>query len=129
MKLSEYRKKSQEYTAKASEINRQLSLAGVAIIWLFKNSEEDGALFTPFLIWPLFFLTLSLLFDLIQYILGGIIWIRFFKQEEAKADNNTDPEIKAPNYMNKPIYFFYYSKILVMLFAYLFIISYVISKL
>lgn len=130
MKLSEYRKRSNEYTAKASEITRQLTLAGIAIIWLFRNSDNQNHLLDPFLILPLLFLSIALLLDLLQYVVGGYTWISFFKEEEKKISNSiSDPEIKAPDNKNKPIYFFYYAKIVCMLFSYAFIIGFLISKL
>ncbi len=130
MKLSEFRKLANEYTAKASEITRQLSLAGIGIIWLFKNSDTNPHLLDPFLIMPLLFLTIALFTDLIQYVVGGHTWISFFREEEKKVlPTDLDPEIKAPPSKNKPIYFLYYSKIALMIFSYAFIIGYLISKL
>ncbi|KAA9035510.1 hypothetical protein FW778_21360 [Ginsengibacter hankyongi] len=129
MKLSEYRKKSNEYTGKASEITRQLSLAGIGIIWLFKNSKQDEPLVDHYLILPLIFLSLALFFDLIQYVLGGQIWIKFFRSEEEKVTDDSDPDIKAPKNKNIPIYIFYYAKIVLMLFSYAFIIGFLVTKL
>lgn len=135
MKLSEFRKRSNEYTAKASEITRQLSLAGIAIIWLFKNEntgsvETTTHLLDKYLLWPLFFLSVSLLLDLVQYLIGGIIWINFFRKEEDKLQNTSDdPDIKAPKKYNKPIYVVYYTKIVMMVLAYIFIICYLTDKL
>lgn len=130
MKLSEYRKRADDLTGKASEITRQLSLAGIAIIWIFKNSDTSPHLLDPFLVFPLLILSLALLLDLFQYVVGGWTWITFFREEEKKiTDGNLDPEIKAPVQKRKPIYFFYYSKIICMLLAYAFIICYLVGKL
>ncbi|SRR6266542_5611287 len=122
MKLSEYRKRSNEYTSKASEIIRQLCLAGIAIIWLFKNSDNNEAILDPFLIWPLITLSLALFVDLLQYIIGGQTWINFFrkKEKEFQGTNEDDPEIKAPENLRLPIYFCYYTKIVLIFFSYLF---------
>lgn len=136
MKLSEFRKKSNEYTAKASEITRQLSLAGIAIIWLFKNVDDKQnianitqSLFDKFLIIPLLTLTIALLVDLFQYVIAGQTWINFFRKKEIEFENSTeDPEIKAPEKLRIPIYVCYYTKIVLMLFSFLFIIFYIISK-
>lgn len=67
MELNKYKEASKEYTAQASSIVRQLGLAGIGIIWIFKGDE--GKL-DVFLAWPLFFLSFSLLFDLLQYVFG-----------------------------------------------------------
>lgn len=130
MKLSEYRKIANEYTAKASEITRQLSLAGIGIIWLFKNSDTSPHLLDSFLVLPLIFLTIALLTDLLQYVIAGYTWISFFRKEEKKVlSTDTDPDVKAPSIKNKPIYFLFYCKIALMIFSYAFIIVYLIGKL
>jgi hypothetical protein len=129
MKLSEYKKVADNYTSKASEINRQLSLAGVAIIWLFKNPETSPKILDTFLVYPLLFLSISLLSDLIQYVIGGYTWINFFRDEEKKVTlTDQDPEIKASKSKSIPIYFFYYLKIVLMLLAYIFLVVYLIGK-
>jgi hypothetical protein len=130
MKLSEFRKKSNENTAKASEITRQLSLGGIAIIWLFKNSEQSQSLLNPYLILPLLYLSISILFDLAQYFIAGQVWISFFREKEKEfSHSKDDPDIKAPKYLNIPIYICYYTKIILMICAYFHIIFFIISKL
>src|ERR1043165_3513851 len=117
MKLSEFRKKSNEYTAKASEIVRQLSLAGIAIVWLFHNTvlANNQPLLDKYLIIPLILLCSALLSDLLQYIIGGEIWIAFFRKKERQFKKaNTDPEIGASPDLSKPIYLFYYLKMILM---------------
>jgi len=37
-KLSDYWENFEEYTGKASDIARQLSFAGIALLWLLRNS-------------------------------------------------------------------------------------------
>jgi len=134
MKLSEFNKRADEYTAKASEITRQLILGGLAIIWLFKVSIDGTETLDRFLIVPLICLSIALVADLLQYVLGGKIWKAFFLQEEAKANHNSDstkeldPDIKAPKKLSKPIYFFYWTKILLMLLSYLLLIVYLINE-
>lgn len=128
MKLSEYRKIANDYTGRASEITRQLSLGGIGIIWLFKSSES-GPLLDRFLIFPLIFLSLALLMDLIQYVIGGWTWITFFREHEKSAEPGSDPNIQAPPSKSRPLYIFYYLKIIFMLLAYFFLVGYLIDKL
>jgi hypothetical protein len=130
MKLSEYRVIGRGYTEKASEITRQLSLGGIAIVWIFKNADGDYPVIDYFLIFPLILLSISLLLDLIHYLWGGHIWIRFFREEEKKTNpSNPDPEVKAPSGKSTPLYVLYYAKITLMGIAYLLIIGYLIGKL
>lgn len=128
MKLSEYLKTANEYTAKASEITRQLSLAGIGIIWLFKSSGP-GPILDSFLILPLIFLSCALLLDLMHYVVGGWTWITYFQEQEKIITDELDPNIPAPKSKSRPLYILYYSKIIFMLFAYFFIVGFLIDKL
>ena len=127
MKLSEFRKRSHEYTSKASEITRQLVLAGIAIIWLFK--EKDTNALDSFAILPLIVLGFALLFDLVQYIVGGQLWISFFREKEREAKPGEDPDIKAPAKLSKVLYNLYWTKIGLTGIAYVLIIIFLIKHL
>ena len=128
MKLSKFREKADKYTSKTSEITRQLSLAGVAIIWLFYHQNLQSPALDKFLLIPLIFLVLALLFDLLQYFVGGKTWMDFYRKKEKELRSlENDPEILAPSRLNKPIYFFYYGKIVLMVFSYFFIIGYLLD--
>jgi hypothetical protein len=137
MKLSEYNKRADEYTSKASEITRQLILGGLAIIWLFKTTINGSEVLDRKLIFPLIGLSLALLSDLLQYVVGGKIWKGFFRNEESKVkavrrsdpNQDSDPEISASKRLSRPIYFFYWSKIVLMLISYALILIYLINKL
>jgi len=136
MKLSEYNKRADEYTAKASEITRQLILGGLAIIWLFKLSINGSEVLDRSLIFPLIGLSLALLSDLLQYVVGGKIWKSFFRNEESKVkairksnpNQDSDPEVLTTKKLSRPIYFFYWSKITLMLISYALILIYLINK-
>ena len=66
MRLQDYRETFYEFTGKASDITRQLSFAGIAIIWIFKK-ETGTALTVPHeLLWPGVLIVLALFFDLLQ---------------------------------------------------------------
>jgi hypothetical protein len=74
MKFSELRKDRDYFTGKLSDIVRQLDLAGLAIIWIFRvgGNESGGMAYDKSLVWPMLFLVLSLGFDLLHYIWGSI---------------------------------------------------------
>lgn len=131
MKLSEYNKAGNEYTARASDIVRQLAFAGIAVVWIFTTIGPDGYVLDSKLILPLLLLVLTLLFDLLQYVIGGDTWKRFFRRMERKARErgDHDPLVKAPSRYSAPIYFFYWGKITLILLSYLLIILYLIMKL
>lgn len=126
MKLSEYKKTSTAYTSKASDITRQLALGGLAIIWFFK----DGKIIDARLLIPLITLPLALMADLAQYVIGGYTWNGFFVRNEKEAIKNqqVDPDIKAPRNLNRPIYIFYWIKIILVLISYLLIINFLLTQ-
>jgi hypothetical protein len=136
MQLSEYNKRADEYTAKASEIVRQLILGGLAIIWVFKTTVNGKDTLSMFLSFPLIGLSLSLLADLLQYVVAGKIWKSFFLKKEKEIldqyhkGNTTslDPDIKAPKYLRRPVYFFYWIKILLLIGSYVLLIIYLLRQ-
>lgn len=68
------------YTQKAGDLSRQLGLAGIAVIWLFKISSDQGnltiqsPLLPEKLYLPLILIIASLTLDSIQYLIGIFGW-------------------------------------------------------
>ena len=124
MKLSKYKETYTNYTKQASEISRQLCLAGIAIIWIFKGTTIDNKYYLdPFLHYPLILFSLGLLLDLFQYIVGGYIWKSFFTIEEKKVtQTDLDPDVKDHEDRSKIIWNLYYSKLFIIFIAYVLII-------
>jgi hypothetical protein len=126
IKVSEFRDRSFEYTSKSSDIIRQLILAGVAIIWLFKDKNKNEL--DHFAIYPLAFLAGAALLDLIQYVAGGLIWIlEYYKQQN--LHNRIDDEVEVPEQKSFVIWLFWGVKILLTLTAYVFIIIFLLENL
>lgn len=122
MQLKEYKSKSYEYTAKASEIGRQLNFAGIGIIWIVKTTFPELKLTDSQLLLPLVFITVSLVLDFLQYLIGGVIWIAFYKSKE-KAGISQSEDVKSREWRSRVLYVFYYVKFTFMFLAYLFIIK------
>jgi hypothetical protein len=68
------------YTKKAGDISRQLGLAGIGVIWVFRVTSgqtpslgEIGAIPRIFYC-PLLLIVISLGLDALQYIIGAIVW-------------------------------------------------------
>lgn len=66
------------YTQKASDLNRQLGLAALALIWLFKISptteQTHSAILSSSFKGPLALIIISLAIDVFQYFLGTLVW-------------------------------------------------------
>ncbi|MEJ1222918.1 hypothetical protein [Sediminicola sp. 1XM1-17] len=121
MELKEYKQKSHNYTEKASEIARNLNFAGIGIIWVVKTTFPELKLSDFQLLFPLILITISLILDFLQYLIGGIIWIAFYKSKEKVGVAKT-ADVKSPEWRNRVLYGFYYLKIASIFFAYIFIV-------
>ncbi len=123
MKLGEAKSAYYELSKSASSVARQLGFAGIAIIWLFCN-HKDGAINIPSaLIYPTIFIVISLGFDLMQYVIGSLIWGSFNRINE-KKDLNDESNVEASKYLNYPSLFFYWGKIITVIISYVLILIY-----
>lgn len=118
MLLDKYKEDSKKYTEKASEIARQINFAGIGIIWII-TSEKGIIIKDSLFIYPLFIITLSLLFDFFQYFLGGIIWITFYNNKK-KEGLPINQDITSKPWRKRIIYSFYYIKFALTLAGYIF---------
>lgn len=129
MKLSEYKTDYYQYTSLASNGSRQLALAGIALVWVFKTQGTSGYTLPNELLIPSVALIVSLGSDLLQYVVGSITWGFFHRYHEARRSSiSEDPELEAPAYYTWPINAFFYSKIISVLTAYFFLLKYAINS-
>jgi nucleoside permease NupC len=89
------------YSENASTVNRQLSFAGIAILWIYKNPENSPVVLVSELVLPLLLWVISLGLDLIQYLFGTIAWLIFFERKEKKFNSK---DLKNPNNLTSPIW-------------------------
>ena len=141
MKLKDTREEYYFYSGKVSDIVRQLGLAGIAIVWLFRI-ESSGKAFIPKPLIPAAFLLLtSLALDLSQYAAGAAIWNRFNRQKEIELEEKLtkalseskvyDPEeedFTAPDNVNYWTKRLFWSKLVLMLLAYAYLITYLVVR-
>lgn len=129
MKLSKFKEDSYYFSGKVSDLTRQLSFAGIALIWILKKDSLNAGLEIPLkLIQPLLFFALSLSFDFLQYLYSTIVWTLFHLHHENKLEIKTsDPDLTAPSYLNWPSWLFFIFKVIFILFAYFSVINYFFS--
>ena len=130
-KIEDYREEFYVFTGKASEVNRQLALGGIAAIWIFKNPEISSTLLPSELIKPLIFLIISLGLDLLQYVIGSIIWGIYFEYKEYQVNKGQikNNDIKAPTILSWSITFIFFIKVMAMIIAYTALLSFFGQKL
>jgi hypothetical protein len=138
MKLEDTRAEYYFHSGKVSEVVRQLALAGVAVIWIFK-SEAGGQQRIPGWLIPAGILILfCLAFDLLQYAVATIQWNRFNRVKEIElgqkkaAGEITDPEneqFAAPAEINDIPMTFFWVKFILVILAYINLIFYLMTRL
>jgi hypothetical protein len=128
MKLKDYRSDFYTYSGKASDLNRQLALAGIAVIWLFKK-DTAGVLTIPRdLVFPGIFIILSLMLDMLQYCVASLIW-RYFYRSKEKAGVNEETEITHSVWFERPIWYLFIAKLILVFLAYIWILRFLIEVL
>lgn len=117
MKLEDARSAYEALSGKTSEIVRQISLAGVGIIWSFKSVSGQSFLLDSPLLKAALFIALSLLFDFLQYVLGATTWFIYFRYKERRG-TGANEDFTAPPQLNWPLWILFYLKSAMMLIAY-----------
>jgi len=79
MKLDDAREFYYFFTGKTSEIVRQLALAGIAVIWIFKIGQNQ---IPSELLLPLYLIAVTLVLDFLQYFVAATIWGVFSRHQE-----------------------------------------------
>jgi hypothetical protein len=129
-KLSDYKLTYEEASSKVSDLTRQMALAGIAIIWIFRQPDSSDKIICEGLIPPLIFFVFTLTFDILQYIYKTVAWAIFFRTKEKKAKKkNPDPPMQANPIMNLPTWILFASKVVCLLLGYILIFTYLFDKL
>jgi hypothetical protein len=124
VKLKDYKNEFYELSGKASDFNRQIAFAGIAIIWLFKITTSNSTIIPKELILPVKLFVLALSLDLIHYVCSSTIWGFYFLIMERRQFREED-EVTHSGLLAIPIWLLYYSKIIVVLVAYYLLFIYV----
>jgi hypothetical protein len=117
MKLSDAKGAYEVLSGKASDINRQLGFAGIALIWVFKQGNAPFAVLDTQLLRAALFIALALTLDFVQYLTGAATWYLFFRLQEQR-DLNLDRDVWAPDWINRPTWVLFWIKVTAMMIAY-----------
>lgn len=127
MKLSEIRKAYEDLTGKLSDINRQLCFAGFAIIWIFNKSKGNIAV-PDELYLPALLLCCSIFFDILQYTFSSLSWYFYYWCKKDKNINDDENIVAEPEKLNILPWIFFICKIVLLIWAYIEIGIFLISK-
>jgi hypothetical protein len=114
MKIGEVKAAYEALSGKASDIVRQLSLGGIALLWLFRIGTER-------------IFTLDQL-DFLQYLIATTTWFVYFRYKEKQKIGENDTFL-APTQLNWAGWCLFYLKSTSILIAYAgFIIPFLMQK-
>lgn len=123
MKLADYRGDYYAFSAKASDISRQLSFAGIALIWILRSKSAEPIIPKELLL-PAAIFVGALALDLLQAIYSTFVWGLFSWYHEWQ-DKDPGKDLDAPAWFNWPTLTFFWGKVLAVIFAYLMALRYV----
>ena len=129
MKICDMRSGYYEKSEKVSELSRQFSFAGIAIIWVLKVGNDSGGIpFSTELVIPLYSFVVALVLDLLQYLYQTAAWgvLNHFYWRKHRDD---DVNIKVSEIINWPAILFFWGKVIVIVFGYFYLLLFIHSKL
>lgn len=136
MQIKELRKDYEEYSVQIGNLNRQFVYAGIAMIWLFRSTDENGPTILPLTLHaPLLMLVTSLLIEIVQKLYQTIVTYGQYLYFKFKYRNEINVEEKVVNESEVLAFFAWFLwiiKFIPTLFAYILIGEYLslyVSKL
>ena len=128
MKISDYKSIYENASGKLSDINRNIALAGIALIWIFTKTDTQ-TIIPKELILPAIFLIISLTCDILQYVYKTIVWAIVFRCREKEIQKNKlekDKDFKHSPTLNIVTWIFFGIKIGLVLLAYCLILKFLV---
>jgi hypothetical protein len=127
MKISQLKEDYSKASGKVSELVRQLSFAGIAVIWTLRIGEGDIK-YSSDLLLPLALFVASLAFDLLHYIYktivtGSLNWCAWRKYKDNEKD------VPYSGKWNWPTNVFFWLKATLVIFAYYYLLSFIYVQL
>ncbi len=107
-------------SAKASDVARQLSFAGIAAVWLFSGGATQGVNHARVQGWLLYAglaLVIALFLDLLQYTVASLIWATTARCHEQRKEMIFQP----PRSINYPALICFWFKLSAVAVAYVFL--------
>ncbi|MBI5281694.1 MAG: hypothetical protein HY858_08445 [Candidatus Solibacter usitatus] len=118
MKLDELKSAYELRSSKVSDYVRQLSFAGIGLVWVFRDGAgQEAPHLDSRLIVAALLMAVTLTIDLIHYLLGTIILFLYFRHKE-KAGTKRDDEFTMTEALTWPTWILFYLKTGTMLMAY-----------
>lgn len=112
------------HSGKASDQARTLALAGIGVVWIFKQGEGAEATIGSEFVAPLLLLVAGLALDFSQYVLATLFWGALHRIKEWSSNDITvDEDIVAPRWINWPAVACFWGKLAAVAAAYAMLIE------
>lgn len=109
-----------DLSAKVSDINRNLVLAGIGVIWIFVQTDKAGTvILEDNLVWALILFVASISLEFLQYVLT--ILVNFYYLRACKKNKDM------PTWYSYIPWIFWAIKVLLMIWAYVLIYLFLIK--
>lgn len=137
MTLKEIREDYVRYSTNVSDLSRNLSYAGIGIIWIFKQSSSGDTSSTTFmnsipseLRGPLMLFAIVLVLDIFQYFIQTLIWYFYYlKQKHTNEnDNEDDVIVQEPEKRNIIPWILWCVKFIIVIIAYILLGYFLLKK-
>jgi hypothetical protein len=114
MELKELKEGFYSSTIQLSEINRNLILAGVGLVWALRvgGIKNGDVAFTPDMAGPLVWMMFSFALDLVQYLFRGTAcYVRY--ERLRREGHKDDAKIEMPDWIVSVTFGLFYGKIII----------------
>jgi hypothetical protein len=117
LKLREVREAYEVLTAKSGDVARQMNLAAIGIVWLFRAGTLERPVIAQPLLSVLVLAVTGLALDFLQYLVGSAVWFSFFRDQE-RDGKRLDDDVSPPDSINDPMWWLFFLKCLTTISAY-----------
>jgi len=123
MKNSEAWSHYSEYTKDLNKFSRELAFAGAAICWVLK---DNNGIFPKYVLIGLIFIVLFVIADVLHKFTAALLHKKWIEKREAELWATTNPktiegEYLKPKWLDKPAFYLFVSKIILLLIGFLFL--------
>lgn len=133
MNLTEAKKAYEDCSQKLSDIVRQLAFAGIGVVWIFRISNSDKSIIPEDLNWTLFWLIITLILDVTQYLISSGTWyvIYYIHKHKVKNKGKDDDGITLDEKerWNLPSWLAWGGKVITLCISYILLAMYIYDKL
>lgn len=128
MKLHEIRTAYEGYSGKLSNVNRQLAYAGIALIWIFRISNNGKTTIPDGMLIPVLLFVISFLLDILQLLFQSLFWYFYYFYKRCKKFKENS-EVNEPEWPNLFFWLLLVLKVIALIAAYFNLFLYLLKEL